>query len=266
MGEVRKADHKKQHLLFIGAHPDDADIEAGGTAIKFLQVGHQVTYIAMTNGDAGHHTMSREALKKRRYEETQNVAQLLGLTYIVRDTHDTELQATLENRHDLISLIRKIEPTVIITHRPNDYHADHRNTSLLVQDAAYLVAVPHVCADTHPFFLNYNPVILFHQDNFKKPSPFDPTLVVDITDVIDRKMKALACHESQVFEWLPWIEGDTRSIPAGPKERIEWLKARWGHVYGRKDQYLEAFEVSEYGGKLTRELAATIFPFANWVK
>ncbi|KKU95877.1 MAG: LmbE family protein [Candidatus Gottesmanbacteria bacterium GW2011_GWA1_48_13] len=277
MGIVRSSDNKgKQHLLFVGAHPDDADIECGGTAIKLLQAGHTVTYVSMTNGNAGHHAMKKEDLASRRLNETKAVTKLLGVNYIIVDNNDAELQATLENRHKLIKIIRKVKPTIIVTHRPNDYHADHRNTSLLIQDAMYLVAVPLVCPDIAA--LTYNPVVVYHQDGFTKPYPFSPNVFVDITDVIDKKMEVLSLYESQVFEWLPWIEGYLHEVPKEKDKRIDWLKSKWGNrgdvntlksilqklvspaIY-KKVKHIEAFEASEYGARLTKNNAPIIFPF-----
>lgn len=265
-------------ILFIGAHPDDGDIQFGGTAIRYLELGHTVTYLSMTNGNAGHQTLDKITLAKRRYKETQAVANFLGLTYLVLDNNDGELEPTLKNRLELIKTIREIKPDIIVTHRSNDYHADHRNTSLLVQDAAYLVAVPLICPEIPP--LTSNPVILFHQDSFSKPNPFTPHIFVDITKVFDRKMEALALHESQVFEWLPFIEGYLNDVPKEKKARLGWLKKQRFHNPRNVNRfkpllkklisqnefenisYIEAFEVSEYGGEVSQENFNKLFPFA----
>jgi LmbE family N-acetylglucosaminyl deacetylase len=202
---------EKLSILFIGAHPDDADIQFGGTAIRYLQLGHTVTYLTLTHGDAGHHFEGGGAPARRRYQEAQAVARFLGLNYQVLDNRDGELQATVEARRQVIRVIREVKANLIITHRPNDYHADHRNASLLVQDAAYLVCVPNIV----PFVprLEWNPVIVYHQDRFRKPAPFTPEIFVDITNVIDRKFEALALHESQMFEWIPFFEGYLAEVP-----------------------------------------------------
>jgi N-acetylglucosamine malate deacetylase 1 len=263
-------------VLFIGAHPDDADIQFGGTAIRYAQAGHTVSYLSVTNGDAGHQSEGGGVLARRRYKETQAVAQMLGINYFVLDNHDAELQATIENRKKVVKIIRDLKADLIITHRPNDYHADHRNTSLLVQDAAYLVCVPNFLPLTPR--LEVNPVIVYHQDHFTKPYTFIPEIFVDITDVIDKKMEALACHESQVFEWIPFIEGYLADVPKERGERLRWLKTNWGNQANvhqflpelkkkipleafDKVQYIEAFERCEYGGRLTNENAQTLFPF-----
>jgi LmbE family N-acetylglucosaminyl deacetylase len=277
MGVIPNQDVQgKLSVLFIGAHPDDADIQFGGTAIKYLQAGHTVNYLSCTNGDAGHQEQGGGDLAQRRYNESQAVAQFLGINYFVLDNHDGELQANVENRKKVVKVMRDVKADLIITHRPNDYHADHRNTSLLVQDAAYLVCVPNFLRLTPR--LETNPVIVYHQDNFKKPYPFIPEVFVDITDVIDRKMEALAFHESQMFEWLPFIEKYLADVPKDKDGRLRWLKTNWGnqanvHQYlpqlknklsseaFEKVKYIEAFERCEYGGKLTHDNVATLFPF-----
>ena len=266
----------KLRILFIGAHPDDADIQFGGTALRYLQLGHTVNYLTTTNGDAGHHVLGGGALAQRRYKETQAVAQYLGINYFVLDNHDGELQATIENRKKVIKVIREVRPHLIVTHRPNDYHADHRSTSLLVQDAAYLLCVPNVLPLTPR--LEFNPVIVYHQDHFTKPAPFTPDVIVDITEVIDRKIEALSLHESQVYEWIPFIEGFLDEVPTDKSERLEWLKAMWGRTAlvsqflaqlkpglapetFKNARYMEAFERCEYGSRLTHANVNQLFPF-----
>jgi LmbE family N-acetylglucosaminyl deacetylase len=277
MGTIpNKEKAEKLSVLFIGAHPDDADIQFAGTAIKYLQLGHTVNFLSLTNGDAGHQTQAGGALAQRRYKESQAVAEFLGIQYVVLDNHDGELQASVENRRKVIQIIREVKANLIITHRPNDYHADHRNTSLLVQDAAYLICVPNVVPFTAR--LEFNPVIVYHQDHFKKPYVFVPEIIVDITDVIDRKMEAVSLHESQVYEWLPFIEGNLDDVPQQKSRRLAWVKNRWGHPGNARErlqelkqkgslegltdsQYIEVFERCEYGGRLTHENVKDLFPF-----
>src|SRR5215213_7648103 len=126
MGTIpNKEKAEKLSVLFIGAHPDDADIQFAGTAIKYLQLGHTVNFLSLTNGDAGHQTQAGGALAQRRYKESQAVAEFLGIQYVVFDNHDGELQASIENRRKVIQIIREVKANLIITHRPIDYHADH---------------------------------------------------------------------------------------------------------------------------------------------
>lgn len=268
---------RQLRVVFVGAHPDDPDICCGGTAIRFLEAGHVVKYLSMTNGDVGHQSMSGHDLAIRRRLEAAKVADYLGLEYHILNTHDTMLEPSVENRYQLIRILRRFAPDLIITHRPNDYHADHRNTSTLVQDAAYLLSVPNVCPDTPR--LEKSPVIMYQQDNFQKPLPFEPEVFIDITPVVEKKYRALALHESQIFEWLPFIEGYLDTVP---KERGDeawkWVRDVWSRdnkavrftseLQGmipeeqlKEIEYIEAFEACEYGCSLTRAKLDELFPF-----
>src|SRR5262249_51713074 len=150
--------------MFIGAHPDDADIQFGGTTILLRELGHHVVFVSVTDGSAGHQSMDRESLAARRLVEKQAVAKHLGISYVVMDARDGELVADLENRYRLIKVIREHKPDVIVSPRPNDYHPDHRATGQLTQDCSYLLTVPLVCPEASP--LERNPYIFYHQDNF----------------------------------------------------------------------------------------------------
>lgn len=271
MGVIPTRINQKQlHFMFIGAHPDDADIECAGTAIKFIK--------------AGHHKIGGAELAKRRRKESLAVKDLLGLDdYIVFDNQDGYLEASIENRDKVIKLIRNTKPDIIATHRPNDYHSDHRRVAQLVQDAVYLIAVPNICTEVSA--LDYNPVILYHQDNFEKPYRFLPNIIVDITAEYEQIIAALHLHESQVYEWLPWIEHYSDEVPSAdaPQERLEWLKTRWNNpanVDKNRDRlrelttpeefeqikYIEAFEIGEYGGKLDDSNLADFLPFPVYSK
>jgi LmbE family N-acetylglucosaminyl deacetylase len=265
---------KPLRILMIGAHPDDCDIKSGGTAALFAKMGHEVKFLSITNGDAGHMEMGGGMLAKRRYAETQEVAKRLGIKYDVLDNHDGELLPTLEIRLDVIRKIREWGADVVISHRPNDYHPDHRYTGVLVQDAAFMVGVPNIAADTPP--LRKNPVFLYYQDNFQKPNPFSPDIVIDITSVIDQKIYALDAHVSQFYEWLPWIGNEKDVIPEGKEERISWLKSKralapnpivqkaleewYGIEKAAQVKFAEAFEICEYGSRPSREDILRLFP------
>lgn len=268
------AQEKPLRIIMIGAHPDDCDIKSGGTAALFVQMGHQVKFLSVTNGDAGHMEQGGGILAKRRTAEAQEVAKRLGITYEVMDNHDGELMPTLSIRLDIIRRIREWEADVVISHRTNDYHPDHRYTGVLVQDAAFMVGVPNIAADTPP--LRKNPVFLYYQDHFQRPNPFRSDIVIDISSVIDEKINALDAHESQFYEWLPWISGYTGEIPTGREERLAWLKKnRTGPIteeqrtilekwYGKdaanRAEFIEAFELCEYGSRPREEEIRRLFP------
>src|ERR1700722_15752945 len=192
----------KIRVIAFGAHPDDCDIRASGTAALFAKMGHAVKFVSVTNGDAGHQSTTGVALAKRRLGEAKESAWRLGIEYEVLNNHDGELLPTLEVRKEIIRQIRKWNADIVLAPRPNDYHPDHRYTGVLVQDAAYMVVVPNICPDTPP--LRKNPVFLYYEDHFQKPNPFRPDIAVDIGAVVDKKIDALDSHVSQFYEWLPW--------------------------------------------------------------
>ena len=261
-------------IIMIGAHPDDCDIKSGGTAALFVALGHHVKFVSVTNGDAGHQSEGGGMLAKRRNAETKVVAKRLGVSYDVLDNHDGELLPTLEIRLQIIRKIREWKADVVIAPRSNDYHPDHRYTAILVQDAAFMVGVPNIAPDTPP--LSKNPVFLYFQDNFKKPNPFQADIAVDITSVIGKKLDALDAHQSQFFEWLPWIGDYESAVPKDKAKQREFLLSN--HVtkinlevkkalekwYGKekveKITYAEAFEICEYGSIPSEADIRRLFP------
>jgi LmbE family N-acetylglucosaminyl deacetylase len=265
-------------ILVVGAHPDDADYKAGGTATRWRRLDHEVKFVSVTNGGAGHHLLRGEALVARRRAEAQAAATVIGATYDVLNHPDGGLLPTLEARQQLIRLIRSFQADLVLTHRPNDYHPDHRYTSMLVQDAAYLLTVPAICPDTP--HLERDPVIMYLSDDFKKPVPFSADVVVDIGPQIESLVNMLHCHESQFYEWLPYNAGHADQVPDGDVVRREWLQDRmqrrvrpladrhrdavvrtYGVEQGHKVEYIEAFEVCEYGAPLDDAARARLFPF-----
>ncbi len=261
-------------IIMIGAHPDDCDGDGGGTAILFAAMGHAVKFVSVTNGDAGHQTEGGGALAKRRIAEAKEAGKRFGVEYDVLDNHDGELVPSLEVRLQIIRKIREWNADVVIAHRPNDYHPDHRYTGVLVQDAAYMVGVPNIAPDTPP--LRKNPVFLYFQDGFQRPNPFRPDIAIDITSVFAKKVNALAAHESQYFEWLPWIGGYASEVPASKNDRLAWLAKRqtgritaevrqslekwYGLERATKAQHAEAFEICEYGIQPSPEDIKRLFP------
>ncbi len=263
-------------IIVFGAHPDDCDLEAGGTAALWAAKGHAVKFVALTNGDAGHQSQGGGALARRRRAEAQEAGRRLGLAeYEVLDHHDGELEPTLAVRHEVIRRIRRWNADLVIAPRPNDYHPDHRYTGVLVQDSAYMVVVPNVAPDTPP--LRKNPVFLYAQDHFLRPNPFRPDVAVAIDSVADKKIAALDAHVSQFYEWLPWVDGTLDSVPKDPAERIAWLKARrsgqtpapalrealrrWYGPRAEAVKEAEAFEVCEYGQQPNQAELRALFPF-----
>jgi len=273
------ADDGKPRILCIGAHPDDAEVGAAGTAALWVAQGFHVKFVAVTNGDIGHWKESGPELARRRKAEVEHGAKLVGYDFEILDNHDGELQPTLENRKTIIRLIREWKADVVITHRPNDYHPDHRYTSVLVQDSAYMVTVPKYCPEVPA--LKSNPVFLYFYDRFQKPYPFQPDIAVAIDSVMDKKLEVLLGMVSQFYEG--GVGGSPELLSSDPERQ----KARWRAIrerfanrqleitsrcrksleewYGAKRAaeivYAEAFEIGEYGRRPDATEFKRLFPF-----
>ena len=275
---ARGAEDAKLRIIVFGAHPDDCELEAGGTAARWAKLGHKVKFVSVTNGDIGHHEMAGAILARRRTAEVQAAAKILGVDTEVLDIHDGELLPTLENRRTITRLIRGWKADVVISHRPNDYHPDHRYSGILVQDAAFMVTVPSFCPDVPA--LRKNPVFLYSEDDFRKPNPFTPDVVVPIDPVFNEKAAAIDALESQFYEWNPWLAGYLGEVPKTVPERRAWLKGRFekryaatankfrdklieelGEEKGRAVKVAEAFEVCEYGSQPSKARLKVLFPF-----
>src|SRR5437763_1677053 len=115
-----------------GVPTDDCELKAGGVAALWAARGHHVQFVSVTNGDIGHWRDAGGPLARRRTAEAQAAARLLGIRSEVFDIHDGELEPTLENRRAVTRAIRRWQADVVMSHRPNDYHPDHRYTGVLV--------------------------------------------------------------------------------------------------------------------------------------
>jgi LmbE family N-acetylglucosaminyl deacetylase len=264
-------------IIGIFAHPDDGEYKMGGTAARLAAAGHQIKFVSLTNGDAGHHEQGGGALARRRRAEAKEAADRLGIAaYEVLDYHDAELMPTLDVRRDVIRLIREWDADVVIGLRPNDYHPDHRNAGRVVQDAAYMVQVPNVVSRVEP--TDGNPVFLYVEDRFTKPAPFEADVAVPIDTAMARKVDALDAHVSQMYEWLPWVGDYLDEVPESEAARREWLGQRirnrssidadvrttleawYGAARARQIDFAEAFEVTEYGHQPSETELRRIFP------
>lgn len=277
---VGAADDGKLRIIVFGGHPDDCEIDAGGVAVMWAKAGNHVKFVSTTNGDVGHATEAGGPLAKRRTAEVKKADEMMGVTSEVLDNHDGELMPTLENRKIIVRLIRDWKADIVIAHRPWDYHPDHRYTGVLVQDAAFMVIVPHLCPDVPA--LNTNPIFLYSADGFQKPNPFKPDIVVATDETEDLKTEALWQLESQI-ESL-WATGNFERVVPVPKDGPEREKRRkqvkerfarrdertankyremlielYGEEKGKSIKYAEAFEVCEYGRQPSKEELKKLF-------
>jgi LmbE family N-acetylglucosaminyl deacetylase len=268
----------KLRIIVFGAHPDDPEYRSAGVAMKWAQQGHHVKLVATTNGDIGHWDIAGGPLALRRKKEVAEVARRLGVVNEVLDIHDGELEPTLENRRAVTRLIKQWNADIVITNRPNDYHPDHRYTSVLVQDAAYMVTVPFITPEVPP--LKKNPVFLYSSDRFQKPNPFKPDIAISIDDVMEPTLDALLVMESQIHEGgANGYRGLYPTDPAGRQKRRDEVRASLARRYaaeaeryrellvkyegekGRIAKYAQAYEICEYGRQPTQAELKQMFPF-----
>lgn len=210
-------------LLVLGAHPDDAEFHAGGLITHYRRLGHIVKIVSVTDGAAGHQRIPPAELTRIRRSEAADVGRQTGCEYEVWDFPDGELQPTLEVRRQIIREIRMFAPDLVLTHRTCDYHPDHRAVGLAVQDASYMVTVPHAVPEVPA--LRADPIVASMNDLFTKPCSLQPDVVLDIGPFLPEILRMLSCHASQVFDWLPYNLRVEDSLPTDFAGRMEWLSA-----------------------------------------
>jgi len=271
---------KPLRIIAFGAHPDDAEFQMGGSAIKWTELGHKVKLVSVTYGDIGHWGESGGVLAKRRTAEVKEAAKRGGWEAEVLDIHDGEIMPTLENRKTIARLIREWDADLVLCHRPYDYHPDHRTAGLLVRDAAFMVRVPFYVPDTPP--IKKRVVFCYFPDRFTNPYPFKADVAVSIDDVMDKKVNILDALESQVYEGgaLGSPETPKKRFASDPKRRIIRLRESWTHRhsniadrhrealvkwYGKEEgaavKCAEAFEICEYADQPSKERLMELFPF-----
>lgn len=219
--------HRIDRVMVVTAHPDDAEFGAAGTVARMVKEGREVTYVVVTSGDKGSsdRTMTPERLARIREAEQRNAARVLGVERVEFLGYlDGEVEDTRDLRRDVTRQIRRWRPDLIITQNPrrtyNLYasHRDHRITAGVALDCVYPLARDHLA---FPELLpEYEPhkvreVYLMQWEN--------PHVVVDITDTMDLKLKALACHQSQ-FQ-------DFAAVEARVRERAALLGKSRGYPY-----------------------------------
>jgi LmbE family N-acetylglucosaminyl deacetylase len=265
-------------LLILGAHPDDAEYHAGGLAAIYREAGHVVKMVSVTNGESGHFRISGKELADIRRIEARAAGDIIGAAYEVWNNPDGRLQPTIEVRERVICELRTFQPDLVLTHRLNDYHPDHRAVGQAVQDASYLVTVPPICPDVPA--LRRDSVVGYMSDLFTRPAPLRGDVVVDVDDRMETIVQMMAAHRSQFFEWLPYNEGRTDEVPHSEIDRIAWLRrwyerkiaiyaeryrrelvAQYGSERGQSIEFCEVFEISEYAAPLDAAARRRLFWF-----
>jgi len=200
-----------------------------------------------------------------RQREAAASARVIGAEYVVWDFPDGSLVPSLEVRERIIREIRTFQPDLVLTHRTCDYHPDHRAVGQAVQDASFMITVPHVVSEVPA--LRSDPVVASMCDLFTRPASMRPDLMLDISPYLDTIGRMLSCHRSQFFEWIPYNQCIENDVPTDEDARRRWLdrwlrsqiRPRADHFremlirrfgnQGKAIEWLEVFEVSEYAGQ-----------------
>ncbi len=264
-------------LLIIGAHPDDAEFSGGGLATLYRHMNRPVKMISVTDGSAGHHFRKPAELVELRRAEAAAAGRIIDATYETWDFPDASLEPSLAVRWRIIEEMRSFKPDLVLTHRTCDYHPDHRAVGQCVQDASYLVTVPNVVASVPA--LRKDPVVAYLPDHFTRPTPLRPDVIINITDQLPTIASMLACHRSQLFEWLAYEADILDTIPEDESEKVAWVQAwinrhiayradrcrgelieRFGEEKGKQIASIEMFEISEYAHQPDAQRIADLFP------
>jgi N-acetylglucosamine malate deacetylase 1 len=264
-------------VIAFGAHPDDAELKFAGTAALLAAQGHKVKLVALTNGDVGHFAQAGGPLAQRRKAEVESCHRKIGVESAVLDIHDGELMPDLETRKKVANLIREWQADIVLSHRPWDYHPDHRAVGKLAEDAAVIVAAPFFASYTPP--TPRNPIFLFYSDPFLKPYPFDPIIAIGIDEVAEKKWDCISSMPSQFGDADSWQARTRPNVPADDAGRraflIEGVKQRsadvanqyrglltklYGSERGRAIRYAEAFELNQYGSTAKVDELKALFP------
>ncbi|WP_256760605.1 PIG-L deacetylase family protein [Cohnella sp. WQ 127256] len=270
--------NKELRVIVIGAHPDEPDIYAGGTAALFAEMGHRVKFLSLTNGCCGHYAISGMELVERRRNEAVKAAQQLGIDeYEVLDTPDGELLPTIPVRNEVIRQIRAWKADVVITFHPEGgKHADNRYAGKVVSDAAsFIVKTPNAIPEVP--MLNQSPVVLLMPD-YSMKDRYKADIVIDITAVMEKKLLACDAHASQFYEFAPWQSGLLNQVPESWEDKKLYLLKYWAEFmvvsdemkpalsrwYGKERadsiQYAEPFEIAHYGRRPNDDEMRSLFP------
>src|SRR6058998_2124803 len=199
---------KIERVMVVTAHPDDSEFGAGGTVAKMVKEGREVTYVIVTNGNKGSsdRSMTPERLARIREEEQRNAAR------------------TLDLRRDVSRMIRKWRPDLVICQNPHRTyllgasHRDHRIAGGVTLDCVYPLARDHMA------FPELMPTFEPHRVREVYVTQWqDPQLVVDVSDTMDLKLRALACHASQFKDFA--------AVEARVRDRARQLGQAKGYAY-----------------------------------
>jgi LmbE family N-acetylglucosaminyl deacetylase len=190
------------NVLFVGAHPDDIEVAAGGTAARYAEEGNNVSFCVATNGNVGSSKLSRSEIAAVRRKEAQMGADVIGARLIWLDFDDEFLVDSRETRLKFIDAFRIARPDVVFCHWTDDYNPDHSISGKIVDDCISMAKIPLIETDNQP--TDKIPPV-YYMDSMAGVN-FVPEVYVDISSVFEKKIEMVKRHESQ-NEWMTDLFG-----------------------------------------------------------
>lgn len=220
-------------ILAIGAHPDDAELFAGGTLLRAAAAGHRVAILSLTRGESG-----TAGSAGQRAQEAAVAAKILGVAHSEQlDLGDGRLMNDETRRDAVVAAIRRLRPRVVLSHGPVDRHPDHRATHELVRDALFLANVAGYAPEGQAASERWKTeACVWWAGNTMDPQP-RADWVVDISEFFERKMQALKAYSTQFNH--PAGKAQTYIGTAEFWEQLERRSKMWGHF--TSVQYGEPF-------------------------
>ncbi len=263
----------KLKVMVIFAHPDEGEIYAGGITALYTRLGHEVKFLSLTNGDAGHYEMKPRELAKRRYQEALHAKDILSLSdYEVLDYHDGILENSEEIRKKVAESIRDWDADIVFAFYPaRGGHNDNMTAGWIVREASSLLEEEIL------------PVFIYLRDFHTASFSYIPDFAIAIDEVWETKLAACGAHESQVVEYNPEMEGVLEEVLSSKERREDFLfhntipfsiirpdirlaLEKWyGKAKAKEVSYVEEFEMAEYGRQLTDEEVFEYFPMIGKV-
>jgi LmbE family N-acetylglucosaminyl deacetylase len=222
-GNLRKV------AIAIAAHPDDIEFMMAGTLLLLNEVGWETHYLNISSGNCGSINLNSKQTETKRLEEAQKSATILGATFHPPFSRDLEIFYDSIHLRKLASVIRRVKPTIVLTHSPQDYMEDHTNTSRLAVTAAFSRGMPNFDVDP-PLKPIRNEIALYHamphglMDGMCQT--VKPDLFINTTSVFKTKQQALSAHQSQK-EWLDISQGMNSYL-----ESMELISRKLGEAAG----------------------------------
>ena len=264
-------DQRKFNVMVIFAHPDEGEIYAGGTAALYAGMGHNVKFLSLTNGDAGHFSMQPADLAKRRFREAMEAKEILGLAeYEIFDYHDGVLQNTEKIRKEVAKRIEDWNADIVFAFYPAEGgHNDNMTAGWIVREAA-----PALHMET-------TPVLLYMRDFHTSQFSYLSDIAVIIDEVWETKLAGCGAHVSQVLEYNPNLQGVLAEVQASEEKQREFrfdntyafshirpdnmpaLERWYGKDRAKKATYVEAFEIAECGKQIADREALALFPMLD---